>query len=406
MRVVLLPIGQIRPYPGNPRINDSAVEAVAKSLEQFGFRQPIVVDQRMVIICGHTRWKAAKKLGLPRVPVHVAKDLTAQQVKAYRLADNKTAELAEWDMKLLPVELKDLQAADYDLAALGFGAEELQQLLDAGLSDPDAVPAPPDEPITRPGDVWLLNKHELLCGDGTGPARAQERAVLFLDPPFELEHAAPDRIVALMERHDGPVILLSSLGIVAERGQAFPRKLRTIVAIKASTPNVFGVPKGLPCFRCYIARIYLDRAERFRWRRWNDDFMDDCWEEHRSGELSRQVAPYSKAVNVGADLLKGFSLGAIRDPFAGGGTTLICAEMLARTWTGAEINPAMCDVIIERWQRFTGGKAVRAENPQPPRQPPSKDRPSRSSHSCGLSAAAGRRAEMPSNRSRRRGPDD
>jgi ParB-like chromosome segregation protein Spo0J len=171
MEVKLVSIDQIKPYEANPRINDAAVDAVATSLREFGFRQPIVVDSGLVIICGHTRWKAARKLGLAKVPVHIAKDLTPEQVKAYRLADNKTNELAEWNMDLLPIELKDLQAADFDLSLLGFDEDELAKLLDGGvqdgLTDPDDVPAAPEEPITRPGDLWLLGTFTTCphCGE-------------------------------------------------------------------------------------------------------------------------------------------------------------------------------------------------------------------------------------------------
>ena len=163
MEVKLVNIDEIKPYENNPRINDDAVDAVAASLREFGFRQPIVVDEANVIIVGHTRWKAAKKLGLAKVPIHVARDLTAEQVKAYRIADNQTATLAEWDYKLLPIELKDLQAADYNMALLGFSAKDLAKMMapegTQGLTDPDEVPAAPDEPITRPGDLWLLGAH-------------------------------------------------------------------------------------------------------------------------------------------------------------------------------------------------------------------------------------------------------
>ena len=174
MHVELRDIATIRPYDKNPRINDGAVDAVAASLKQFGFRQPIVVDSDGVIVCGHTRWKAAQKLGLAKVPVHVATDLSPEQVRAYRLADNKTAELAEWDMDLLPIELKDLQAADFDLSMLGFDEDELAKLLapegTEGLTDPDAVPEPPPEPITQPGDLWLLDAYTICphCQERNG----------------------------------------------------------------------------------------------------------------------------------------------------------------------------------------------------------------------------------------------
>ena len=116
MKIELRPLSDIKPYPNNPRINDDAVAAVAKSIREFGFRQPIVVDTESVIICGHTRYKAALQLGLEKVPVHVARDLTPEQIKAYRIADNKTAELAEWNYDLLPIELGELEAGDYDLS--------------------------------------------------------------------------------------------------------------------------------------------------------------------------------------------------------------------------------------------------------------------------------------------------
>ncbi|MFB3892001.1 MAG: ParB N-terminal domain-containing protein, partial [Phycisphaerae bacterium] len=125
MEVELRSIDDIRPYEKNPRVNDQAVEAVAASLREYGFRQPIVVDADGVIIVGHTRWKAAKRLGLAKVPVHVARDLPPEKVKAYRIADNQTNTLADWDYELLPIELKDLQAAEYNLDLLGFSAEDL-----------------------------------------------------------------------------------------------------------------------------------------------------------------------------------------------------------------------------------------------------------------------------------------
>lgn len=129
MKIELRPIDQITPYPGNPRQNDQAVDAVAASLKEYGFRQPIVVDAEGVIIVGHTRFKAAQKLGLAKVPVHVATDLTPAQVKAYRIADNATNEIAEWNYELLPIELSALQELNYDLGLLGFDGEELKRIL-------------------------------------------------------------------------------------------------------------------------------------------------------------------------------------------------------------------------------------------------------------------------------------
>jgi DNA modification methylase len=197
MKIELWPLPRVKPYPNNPRLNDDAVDAVVASIREFGFRQPIVVDSDGVIIVGHTRWKAAQKLGLEKVPVHVAKDLTPEQIKAYRIADNKTNELAEWNLDLLPIELADLQAANYDLGLLGFDQDELAKLLNGdlneGLCDPDDVPAPPDEATTQPGDLWILGDHRLLCGDSSKPAdvdRLLDGAMIHLvntDPPYNVK---------------------------------------------------------------------------------------------------------------------------------------------------------------------------------------------------------------------------
>lgn len=156
-------IGSIRPYEQNPRVNDGAVDAVAASLKEFGFRQPIVVDGDGIIICGHTRHKAAVKLGLSKVPVHVARDLTPEQIRAYRIADNKTSDLSDWNYGILQIELSELQEAGFDLGSIGFDEDELSRLLSTepteGLTDDDAVPEPPAEPITQPGDLWLLGAY-------------------------------------------------------------------------------------------------------------------------------------------------------------------------------------------------------------------------------------------------------
>jgi hypothetical protein len=150
MKVDLWKLSDIKPYPGNPRHNDQAVDAVAASIQAFGFLQPIVVDEHGVIVVGHTRYKAALKLGLETVPVHVATYLTPAQVKAYRIADNKTAELASWNQDLLLQEILNLQQQNCDLAKTGFSAEELSQLLDAGTSTDLGTPTIFLNPPTSP----------------------------------------------------------------------------------------------------------------------------------------------------------------------------------------------------------------------------------------------------------------
>jgi DNA modification methylase len=197
MHVELRDITAITPYAGNPRVNDDAVAVVARSIQEYGWRVPLVVDDHGVLVCGHTRLKAALSLGLTQVPVHVATDLTAEQIRAYRLADNQTASLSSWDYDLLPVELGALKDLTYDLNLLGFDPDELARILNpaaaGGLCDPDDVPLPPDEAVTKPGDLWLLGRHRLLCGDSAKAEdvdRLLNGAAIHLvntDPPYNVK---------------------------------------------------------------------------------------------------------------------------------------------------------------------------------------------------------------------------
>src|SRR5262245_21007391 len=197
MKIETRKITAVKAYEHNPRQNDSAVEAVARSIQEFGFRQPIVVDKAGVIIVGHTRWKAAQKLGLKQVPVHVAKELTAAQIKAYRIADNQTAQLADWDYELLTLEIAGLQRLDYDLDLLGFSRDELTEIMappaNEGLCDPDEIPEPPDEPVTKRGDLYVLGNHRLPCGDSSSSQdvdRLLDGAKVHLvntDPPYNVK---------------------------------------------------------------------------------------------------------------------------------------------------------------------------------------------------------------------------
>lgn len=159
--IILKSVDEIIPYANNPRRNDKAVDAVAESIKQFGFKQPIVIDGGGVVVCGHTRLKAAKKLGIKTVPCIVAEDLTPEQIKAYRLADNKTAELAEWDMELLPLELDDLQ--EFDMTLFGFETPKGK----AEVIEDDYEITVPAEPRTKPGEIYQLGRDRLMCGDST-----------------------------------------------------------------------------------------------------------------------------------------------------------------------------------------------------------------------------------------------
>ncbi len=181
MDVVDLPLEQIIPYARNPRRNEQAIATVAASIQEFGWRQPIVVDEAMVVLAGHTRLEAARKLGFKTAPVHVAKGLTVSQARAFRIMDNRSSENAEWDKDLLNLELADLLEADFDLGLTGFTEDELNALM-SSLEDgtgpqegEDDVPETPEEPVSRPGDLWILGNHRLLCGDSTSRGAAKPK---------------------------------------------------------------------------------------------------------------------------------------------------------------------------------------------------------------------------------------
>lgn len=172
MNTEIWPLDKLIPYAHNPRKNDQAVEAMAQAIRAFGFRVPVLVRSNGEIIDGHLRLKAARVAGLIEVPVILADDMTEAQVKAFRISVNRMAELAEWDMDQLKLELEDLHILEFDLQLTGLDGLTLDKLLGqieetAGLTDPDSVPDPPAEPVTQTGDLWALGHHRLLCGDST-----------------------------------------------------------------------------------------------------------------------------------------------------------------------------------------------------------------------------------------------
>ncbi len=431
--IELRPIDAITPYEANPRINDDAVDAVAASLKEFGFRQPIVVDAEGVIIVGHTRWKAAKKLGLVKVPVHVATDLTPEQIRAYRIADNKTGELATWDMDLLPIEIAELQEAGVDWSLLGFDEDDLAKLLAGeegvkeGLTDPDDVPEPPDKPVTQPGDLWVLGSHRLLCGDSGSEAdvdRLLDGATIDLvntDPPYnvKVEPRSNNAIAAgnssfpeaksrthhqsfdvarqgekkattkKLRAKDRPLendfvtdeafdeMLLAWFGNIArvlKPGGSF--------YIWGGYANLGNYPAPLAASGLYFSQgIVWDKQHPVLTRK---DFMgafEICFYGWREGAGHKffgptnatdlwhvkKVNPQSmvhlteKPVELAVRAIQYSSRPGenVLDLFGGSGSTLIACEQTDRHAYLMEIDPAYCDVIVQRWEEFTGKNAER-----------------------------------------------
>jgi DNA modification methylase len=420
MQVELRPISSIRPYESNPRINDAAVDAVAASIKEFGFRQPIVVDEQGVIIVGHTRYKAALKLGLETVPVHVAVGLSPAQAKAYRIADNQTATMSSWDDDKLPLELAALQGMDFDLGLTGFSADELLRLLGSetndGLTDPDAVPEPPDEPITKPGDLWLLGKHRLLCGDSSRPEdvdRLLEGAAIHLvntDPPYNVRveprsNNAIDAGLSTFERTTPPEKAQAAGNKLRARDrplsndfvseQEFGRLLRAWFGnvarvllpgrgfyIWGGYSNCGNYPPVLrECGLYFSQGIVWDKQHPVLTRK---DFMG-CfelafygWREGAAHQFFgpnnapdlwpiKKVNPQSmvhlteKPVELAGRAIEYSSKPGenVLDLFGGSGSTLIAAEQAGRRAFLMELDPLYADVIVQRYERFTGQKAER-----------------------------------------------
>jgi DNA modification methylase len=429
MHVEMRPIASIKPYENNPRLNDAAVDAVAASIREYGFRQPIVVDEDGVIIVGHTRFKAALQLGLEMVPVHVAVGMTLAQAKAYRIADNQTATLSQWDDDKLPLELAQLQQIDFDLNLTGFSADELMRLLDsgtnAGQSDPDAVPEPPDEPITRPGDLWLLGNHRLLCGDSSKAEDVDqllEGAAIHLantDPPYnvKVEPRSNNAIAAGLSsfqgtthhqsldvsRHpkksqpttqklrakDRPLAndfvgdeefdrllhaWFSNLARVLEPGRGF--------YIWGGYANCANYPPVLKATGLYFSQaIIWDKQHPVLTRKdymgahewcfygWREGAAHQFYGPNNATDLwsIKKVNPQSmihlteKPVELAARAMEYSSLPGenVLDLFGGSGSTLIAAEQTGRKAFLMELDPLYADVIVQRFEQFTGQKAER-----------------------------------------------
>ena len=390
MNIINMKITDIRPYEKNPRHNEDAVEAVAKSIKEFGWQQPIVVDKDMVIIVGHTRFFSAKQLGLTEVPVVVADNLTPEQVQAYRIADNKTGEIAEWDYALLPMELKDLQNADFDLSVLGFDPDELDKLLNGeteetiteGETEPDAVPEVPEEAASVPGTVYQLGKHRLLCGDATRAEdvawlMGEEKANLWLtDPPYNVAYEGSNGMTIEndnMEDTQFRTFLRDAFQCVHDRME--PGASFYIFHADSEGYNFRGACRdvGLKVRECLIwvknALVlghcdyqYRHEPALYGWKdgaahAWYNDRCQTTVMEYNKPKHN-DLHPTMKVVEMLVYLIKNSSRRGeiVIDTFGGSGSTLIACEQTGRICRTMELDPKFCDVIRRRWAEFTSGE--------------------------------------------------
>lgn len=399
MKVELIDIGRVIPYARNPRRNEQAIAKVAASIKEYGFRQPIVVDEEMVIIAGHTRLQAAQQLGLTKVPVHTATGLTATQVKAYRLADNRTAQEAEWDDELLGLELGELAEQGFDLDLTGFDGDELEKLLaeidEGGLTDDDDVPEAPETPVSKPGDVWVLGNHRVICGDSTDTAvldtllDGQLVDMVFTDPPYNVNYGdtAKDKIRAKGGAKAGRKIMNDNLGnefeaFLMDACDNMLRVTKGALYICMSSSELDTLQSAFrssggkwSTFIIWAKNTFtLGRSDYQRqyepilygWKEGNDHYwcgardQGDVWFFNKPQK--NDLHPTMKPVELVCQAVKNSSKSKdiVLDSFGGSGSTLIACEKLGRYARLIELDPAYCDVIVKRWEEFTGKSAVLA----------------------------------------------
>lgn len=390
------PLERLLPYARNARTHsEEQVAQIAASIAEFGFTNPILAGSDGVIVAGHGRLAAARKLGLSVVPVVVLDHLSPTQRRALVIADNRIAENAGWDEAMLRVELAALQDEEFDLALTGFDADALAELMagdetDAeGQGDDDAVPEVAETPVSRPGDVWQLGEHRLLCGDATH-AESYERLLggspvdmVFTDPPYNVNYAnsAKDKL-----RGKSRAILNDNLGegfydflLAALTPTVAHCRGAVYVAMSSSELDMlqaaFRAAGGhWSTFIIWAKNTFtLGRADYQRqyepilygWpegaqRHWcGDRDQGDVWQIKKPAK--NDLHPTMKPVELVERAIRNSSRpgDVVMDPFGGSGTTLIAAEKTGRRARLIELDPKYVDVIVRRWQDWTGKQATR-----------------------------------------------
>jgi site-specific DNA-methyltransferase (adenine-specific) len=387
MDVVLKKLTDITPYEKNPRKNDEAVKYVAESIKQFGFKVPIVIDRNSVIVAGHTRYKAAKKLHMDEVPCIVADDLTDEQIKAFRLADNKVAEKAEWDFDLLAEELNDL--FDFDMTAFGF--DEEGEELPVEVVEDDFEIEPPEEPKAKRGDIYKLGEHRLMCGDSTSIEDVErlmggdKASMGFTDPPWNVNYGAvkdgnaqgykPRTILNdFMGTEDFKEFMnmaFASLNFAMKDGamtyvvmsaQEWGNMMLTLAQNNYhwSSTIIWNKDSLVLSRKDYHTKyepIWYGWKEGTRLCPLEDRKQSDVWDIPRPKKSEEH--PTMKPVELVARAITNSSKRGdiVIDLFGGSGTTLIASEQTGRCCRMMELDPKYVDVIVNRWEQHTGMKA-------------------------------------------------
>ena len=373
-RIELWPVDRLRPYERNARTHSAEqVAQIAASIVEFGFTNPILVDSSDGIIAGHGRLSAAQELGLKTVPVVVLDHLSERQRKAYILADNQLALNAGWDTDLLREELQDLAAQDFDLSLIGFSDDELADLLPEieelppEDADADAVPEPPADPISKLGDVWLLGKHRVMCGDSTSLTEVErlmdgkKADMVFTDPPYGFNYTKKsDGASIANDGSEFEQVIADALSLVQVDTAYVCGDVKTAGAFLRAT-SCLGEPKN-----CIVwVKPIQHRMHRYEpcheliWF-WGDN--GSPFYGANVFEAKREIQKFHPTVKP-VELVE-YCLGSHKDKkvvldlFGGSGSTLIACEKTGRQARLMELDPRYCDVIVKRWQQFTGKTAT------------------------------------------------
>jgi DNA modification methylase len=399
-RIELWPVDRLTPYERNARTHSSEqVAQIAASIVEFGFTNPILVDSHDGIIAGHGRLMAAQELGLKTVPVVVLDHLSERQRKAYILADNQLALNAGWDTDLLRAELQDLAEQDFDLSLIGFSDDELADLLPdieelpPEDADADAVPEPPADPVSKPGDVWLLGKHRVMCGDSTAITDVErlmaggKADMVYTDPPYGMHLDADYKTGNGPGLYKGKDMSRASgvthRNVVGDHDDFTPDLINTVFANFDYCAEIFLWGAD------YYAELIPNRKDG-SWVVWDKVTKADgeqsgveafhgsnfelCWSraKHKrelarimhkglaSVEKEKRVHPTQKPVALAHWFFDRWGSGKVivADLFGGSGSTLIACEKTGRHARLMELDPRYCDVIVKRWQQFTGKRAT------------------------------------------------
>jgi DNA modification methylase len=374
MELKNIAVSELVPFAKNSRTHDDAqVAQIAASIREFGFTNPVLVDEVNGIIAGHGRVMAARKLKLTEVPCIRLLHLSESQKRAYVIADNKLALNAGWDEAMLKLELADLKALDFDLDLTGFNTDEINALLaekgTEGLTDPDDTPEPPVEPVTRLGDVWVCGKHRVMCGSATVETdiatlmQGASPDLIHTDPPYGMNAVTKSSV--LKERYKTDIK-------GDDNSDTAKDAFRLIYGMYPDAKHIWWGANyycsALPDSECWLV-----------WDKNNGQSdQTDCelaWANFRSvvrqftqtSEKVNRVHPTQKPVALMEWIIKRFKISAttIADFFGGSGSTLIAAEKNQIAGYIMELDPKYVDVIVKRWEDFTGQKAVLESTGEP-----------------------------------------